>query len=238
MKKIFLTGKILLLITCFCVFTFAENPPQEILDLVIGFIENPSDLFFNLQQDIEDISPVRDKFFSIRTNLFPTLLPTTLGNLSVKFRVNTEKELLPQLNFSFGYGKIFGFSLLPLEQKPESQNYYAAMYISKTFDNHILYIGLKYSESLLFVKLSQPIELIGEEISEINFRAYDIFYFSGISVFVSEKKSIIAQMCYAPKYKKIVGRLGAEFRNLEFGLDIFPEGLFVFHPYWAYHVRF
>jgi hypothetical protein len=45
-------------------------------------------------------------------------------------------------------------------------------------------------------------------------------------------------MGYGLKYKKIVARLSAEYKHLQLGIDIFPEGLFVLHPYVSYIWQF
>lgn len=235
-KNVFL---LFVTLTSFIVLSYSQNIPPEIVDLAVSFLENPSDLFFNLQQNIEDNSPLKNKYFGIRTNLFPTLLPTTLGNLSIKVRFNNETDYIPQIGLAGGYGKMFVLDLIPSDTKPENRNIFASIILSKTFNDHIIFGGLKYSESLLKINFPEPIEFIpGSTMSEINFKMNDIFWYTGILANVSKKKSIVAQMAYSPKYKKIVARLGADYNNLELGFDFFPEGMFVFHPYWAYHWRF
>jgi hypothetical protein len=227
--------------------------PQELIDLGLDFIENPSDLFFNLQQDIEDCSPLPagqlslpKKYFGFRINVLPTFLPTTLGNISFKVRFNNEKEYIPQIGIICGYGKILVLDLIKNLNKdkssdmPEPQNnvYYYGLVLSKTFENTILYFGIKYSEFLLKVKLPEPVEFYGSTLEEINFKAADTFLLTGIMLPVKDNKSIVAQMGYGLKYKKIVARLSAEYKHLQLGIDIFPEGLFVLHPYVSYRWQF
>ncbi len=227
--------------------------PQELIDLGLDFIENPSDLFFNLQQDIEDCSPLPagqlnlpKKYFGLRINVLPTLLPLTFGNISIKARFNKEKDYIPQIGIIGGWGKILILDLIKnlTEDEdveiPEPQNnaYYYGLIISKTFENTILYFGIKYSEFLLKVKLPEPVEFYGSTLEEINFKAADTFLLTGIMLPVKDNKSIVAQMGYGLKYKKIVARLSAEYKHLQLGIDIFPEGLFVLHPYVSYIWQF
>jgi len=251
MKKVF---TFLLIISLFC-FTksFSIDLPQEIIDLGLDFIENPGDLFFNLQQDIEDITPLPagqvnlpKKYFGFRINVFPTLLPTTLGNISLKARFNTETKYIPQFGIVGGLGRILALNMIPAKNdkgeeipKPENNVYYYGLVLSKTFENTILYFGAKYSECMLNVKLPEEVEFYGSTLSEIKFNLNDTFLFTGIMLPVGKKdKTITAHMSYGLKYKKIVARLGAEYKHLQLGLDIFPEGLFVFHPYIAYKWQF
>jgi hypothetical protein len=227
--------------------------PQELIDLGLDFIENPSDLFFNLQQDIEDCSPLPagqlnlpKKYFGLRINVLPTLLPLTFGNISIKARFNKEKDYIPQTGIIGGLGKILILDLIKNLTKdedveiPEPQNnvYYYGLIISKTFENTILYFGIKYSEFLLKVKLPEPVEFYGSTLEEINFKAADTFLLTGIMLPVRKDKSIIAQMAYGLEYKKIVARLSTEYNHLQLGIDIFPEGLLVLHPYIAYRWQF
>lgn len=248
MRKIFVVLVINILLVTFLFSDGVELPP-EIIDLGLNFIENPGDLFFNLQQDIEDCTPLpagqieglNKKCFGFRFNLFPTFLPTTLGNLSLKVRFNKETEYIPQVDIVGGFGKLLVLNLIPSKSKdnkdipkPENNVYYYALVLSKTFENTILYLGTKYSEFSLKVTLPEEIEFYGSKLSEINFNINDTFLFTGIVLPVNGRKRITAQMSYGLKYRKIVARLGAEYNHLQIGLDIFPEGLFVFHPYIAY----
>jgi len=224
--------------------TTLNNLPPELIDFALNFAENPGDLFFSLEQSMEDISPLNNKWFGIRTNIFPTLFPFTLGNLSFKTRFNNETENIPQIGIFGGYGKILVLDLIPKSEDattPESINYYYGITLSKTFEEKsTVYLGAKYSQAMLSVKLSTPVSANNITIfkDEIKFKIDDIFYFTGIAIKTSAKRAVIAQMAYGPKYKKIVARVGVEGPSVEFGLDIFPEGLLVFYPYWAYHWRF
>ncbi|MCS7151357.1 MAG: hypothetical protein NZ928_03100 [Endomicrobia bacterium] len=252
MKKIFTYLFIFyfsLITNCFC----ETQLPQEIIDLGLNFIENPGDLFFNLQQNIEDCSPLpagqitglKNKYFGFGFNLFPTLLPTTLGNISFKIRFNKERNYIPQIGAIFGFGRILALNLIPSKNengdeipKPENNVYYYGLVLSKTFENTVLYLGVKHSEFLLKVKFAEEFEFYGSILNEFNFRINDTFLFTGIMLPTEKKKLIVAQMGYGLKYKKIVARLGAEYSHLRLGLDIFPEGLLVFHPYIAYKWEF
>ncbi|MFN3550345.1 MAG: hypothetical protein ACK4WJ_00825 [Endomicrobiia bacterium] len=253
MKKFLLYFFIVFFLISLFNISYTLDLQQEIIDFGLSFIENPGDLFFNLQQNIEDCTPLpagqieglKKKYFGIRTNVFPTLFPTTLGNISFKTRFNTETKYVPQIGLIGGVGKILALNLIPSKNsdgeeisKPENNVYYYGIVFSKTFENTILYFGTKYSEFFLKVKLPEEIDFYGSTLSEINFNVNDTFLFTGIMLPVDTKKTIIAQMAYGIKYKKVVARLGAEYNHLQIGLDIFPEGLLVLHPYIAYKWQF
>lgn len=225
---------------------FSQNISQELIDLGLSFIENPGDLFFNLQQDIEDCSPLlagqnglEKKYFAFRTNVLPTFLPSCLANIAIKGRLNTETKYIPQVGIVFGVGRWLVLNFVTSSDiKPQDKIIYYGLIFSKTFENTILYCGVKYSQFLLKFRLPETIDFYGSKLSEFNFNMNDTFLLTGIMLPVKRNKSVVAQMSYGLKYKKIVARVAAEHNHLQLGCDIFPEGLFVFHPYISYQWKF
>ncbi|MCX7716690.1 MAG: hypothetical protein N2Z73_04665, partial [Endomicrobia bacterium] len=114
-------------------FSITQDIMSELIDLGLNFIENPGDLFFNLQQDIEDCAPLpagqieglKKKYFGFRVNLLPTFLPFTLGNIALKGRFNTETKYFPQIGVICGFGKILALNFIPnLSPKPQDNVLY------------------------------------------------------------------------------------------------------------------
>ena len=92
------------------------------------------------------------------------------------------------------------------------------------------------------VKLSSAsaIEFGEFRVSELNFKVADTFIFTGLvhQKDINKPSRLIVQMGYGFKYRKITSRIMVSKKHLDMGLDIYPEGLFVIHPFVAYHWNF
>jgi len=239
---------IFLFFTVFLNFLYSDNIPTELINFGLDFLENPSDIFVNIQHNAEDVSPnLEDKTVNLRINLFPALFPTTIENFSLKIKFNKSFSYFPQIDLCGGFGKILALDFLTqdMEEKPQSNAYYYALTFSGKMDEKTrLYLGVKFSEFLLKFKLQQGISEGAFSLKELNFTVNDTFLFSGIELktkknLSGEKKNvIIAQTSYGIKNKKIAARIGWFSEHIELGIDVFPEGLLVFQPFWAYHWRF
>jgi hypothetical protein len=227
---------------------------QDMTAIGLNILTDPSDLFFNLQHDAEDVSPnLAKRRFTTRINMFPSLLPATLGMLTMKIRFTNDSGYMPQIDLVGGYGELLALSMMSSGDKSDSgdsstpkpvskSTYYGLTFTKKLNDKARIYFGMKSSEFALFVKLSEPIS--GTTTDSINFIAKDNFIYSGLELktikaqFNNREQVVIAQVGYGLERKKIVARVGIFSEHVEAGLDIFPEGAFVFHPFWAYHWRF
>ncbi|MFC1501245.1 hypothetical protein ACFL58_02200 [Elusimicrobiota bacterium] len=213
---------------------------RELIDLGLRFLDNPADLFVNLHSNNEDFSPVPSRRNgAVRFNFFPTGFPITWGNLNFKFKVLNDKGKNPQVDIVGMYGDILLLDSLDTDNQPTFSDISLGAVVSKRMNKKTrLYGGIKYSAVQMNVVLSTPSVSGDFEISELDFSISDYFIFTGISHEPIPDKFVTAQVGYGIKYSKIVSRLMVSHKHLDIGIDIFPEGLFVFHPFIAWHWYF
>lgn len=217
---------------------------KELINLGLKFLDNPGDFFFNIHSDNEDFSPVpADRNGTIRTNIFPALFPFTWANLNMKVKLFNEQDVLPQIDIVGQYGDVLALRTISGDVKPSFSDYSGGLVFTKSAaDETKLYFGVKQSNVSMNVKLSSSsaIEFGDFRVQELNFKVADTFIFMGLThqKDINKPSRLIAQTGYGFKYKKMVSRIMLSSRHVEIGLDIFPEGLFVIHPFWGYHWNF
>lgn len=217
---------------------------KELINLGLKFLDNPGDFFFNIHANSEDYSPVpADRNGTIRFNLFPALLPFTWVNLTGKAKLFNEQKILPQIDLIGQYGDMFALRFVSGDVEPAFSDYSIGTVFTKSAtDETKLYCGVKYSNVSMNVKLSSSsaIEFGEFRVSELNFKVADTFIFTGLvhQKDINKPSRLIVQMGYGFKYKKITSRIMVSKKHLDMGLDIYPEGLFVIHPFVAYHWNF
>jgi hypothetical protein len=238
--------KILLLV---CVLTALISPVyssenQQLIDIGLKFLDNPGDFFFNLHTSNEDYSPLpNDENGSIRFNLIPTFLPFTWGNLNLKVNVAQDNGILPQVDLVGSYGDILALKALETSDgiKPEFTDCSVGLVLSKQMNEKTkLFAGGKYSAIQMKVSLSSSSAITSGSfhLDSLDFKVNDTFFFTGISHQSGEDRYVIAQCGYGFTYKKIIARVAVSRKHYEYGLDIFPEGLFVIHPFIGWHWYF
>lgn len=219
---------------------------KEVIKLGLKFLDNPGDFFFNIHNNSEDFSPVlTDRHGSIRFNLFPALLPLSWSNINIKAKIFNEQRdnFMPQIDLIGQYGNILALNFISGDVEPSFTDYSIGTVISRSVtDETRLFGGVKYSNVSMNVVLSSSsiIELGEFRVSELNFKVADTFLFMGIAhqKDLNNPKRLVSQLGYGFKYKKIVSRIMIQRRHLDYGMDIYPEGLFVIHPFVAYHWNF
>ncbi|MFH0947711.1 MAG: hypothetical protein V1833_01755 [Elusimicrobiota bacterium] len=214
---------------------------KELINLGLKFLDNPGDFFFNLHVNNEDFSPVpADRSGTIRFNLFPAFFPFTWVNLTGKAKLFNEQRVLPQIDLVGQYGDILALRFVSGDVKPSFNDYSIGTVFTKSAtDETKLYGGVKYSNVGMNVQFSSAsaIEFGEFRVDELNFKVADVFIFMGLvhQKDVNKPSRLVVQMGYGFKYKKITSRIMLSKKHLDIGLDIYPEGLFVIHPFIAYH---
>ncbi len=214
---------------------------KELVNLGMKFLDNPGDFFFNLHSNNEDYSPLPgDRRGSVRFNFFPTFLPVTWGNLAMKYNVKRESARMPQIDLAGSYGDLLALRAVSAgDVKPSFIDYSAGIVASKAVDSRVrLFGGAKYSVVNMDVEFSTPVVSGEFRMDELKFQVADTFIFTGIAHQPTPTKTIVAQVGYGFRYRKIISRVAVSHKHLELGMDIFPEGLFVVHPFLAWHWYF
>ncbi|MFA5779529.1 MAG: hypothetical protein WC947_05295 [Elusimicrobiota bacterium] len=217
---------------------------KELINLGLKFLDNPGDFFFNIHSNSEDFSPVpADKNGAIRFNLFPALLPFTWANLNLKVKLFNEQKVIPQIDLVGQYGDMLALRFISGDVKPSFIDYSAgAVFTKSATDETKLFGGVKYSNVSMNIKLSSSsaVEFGEFRVDELNFKVSDVFVFTGLThqKNINIPSILVVQMGYGFNNKKIVSRIMLSKKHLDLGLDIYPEGLFVIHPFVAYHWNF
>ncbi len=235
----------------------ADTPqiPQEIIDLGLRFIDNPADFLFDLHSNMEDSVPVPSyRNAQIRFNFFPTFIPFTWAGLNLKIKLLNEREYIPQIDVQGQYGQNIGLTIVSSMMssdssgsseststaKPTLYDYTAALILTKKVDeNSRLFIGPKLSYVNLNFKPSEPIDLGGGlTIGDLNVAATEIFIFGGLEHKLSKDRFVVSQLAYGIKYNKLMARITSSSPHVEVGMNIYPEGVIVIHPFLAWHWYF
>ena len=211
---------------------------KELINVGLKFLDDPGDFFFNLHSDNEDFSPLPSgKRGSIRFNFFPTFFPFTWGNLNLKANVLKDSGYQPQVDLVGMYGDFLALRLMQSgDAKPAFTDYSIGVTASKQANEKTkVFGGVKYSSVNMEVRFSTPVVMGAFEMDSIDFEVSDTFFFTGISHEAAPERIFVAQLGYGFKYKKIISRLMLNYRHLELGMDLYPEGLSVIHPFLAWH---
>lgn len=224
---------------------------KEIVNLGLRFLDNPGDFLFNLHTDNVDFTPViKEKKGTIRTNFYPTIFPATWANLNVKVKIISDggiKPWIPQIDISAQYGRMIAVDVVSNMMTKDStetvkssfQDYCVGIIFTKSVEeNTRLYAGFNYSNAFINVKLGEPIEFGAFKMSELDVGVADYFIVTGIENQLRKDKYVVAHLGYGINQGKIVSRVAWYHKHLELGFNIYPEGLFVVHPFMAWHWYF
>ncbi len=218
---------------------------KELINLGLKFLDNPGDFFFNLHMDNADFSPVpTTKHGDFRWNFFPTTLPFSWVNGNLKVKLLNEKPFVPQIDVVGQYGDMLALHYLPSSDvKPTFKDYSGGLVFSKTVaEGTQFFWGGNISNISMDVKLSSSSQVkFGEfQMTQIKFDVRDTFVFAGLAhqKDPANPTRLAAQMGYGFTYKKVVSRVMISHAHYQWGIDIFPEGLFVLHPFMAWHWNF
>ncbi|MDI6757538.1 MAG: hypothetical protein QME32_05895 [Endomicrobiia bacterium] len=232
----------------------ASIPPWA-LEMATKFLDNPADLLFNLHSDMEDSVPVPSyRRAQLRFNFFPSFIPFAWPALNLKVKVLNEKEYWPQIDIQGQYGqnatvmaaasmmdssKKDGGSSSTDTVKPALYDYTAALIFTKKLsDKTRVFFGPKYSYVNLQIKFSEsPIKDI-PGFTEFNVAQSETFLFWGLEHQTGKDRFVTSQVAYGLQYKKLMARITASSPHLELGMNIYPEGMFVLHPFMAWHWYF
>jgi hypothetical protein len=247
MKKLILTLAVLM---CLNGISFAtidwESKGMQIAGEILA---NPSAFFYDFQQDLEGTTPLPPgKVFSVQTGLFPTLIPMTDLNLSGKYRLHAEGRIapgVPQLDLIGGYCDMLAAKMAAKKSSSidsaKLDGYYMGAILSSSVSPKIrTFWG--YKRSVLAAKIAftagKEVKLMGTSISNIDTGFKDDFLMAGIETPKGVSKVWSMQLDYGLRTQTFSTKLSWSGRFFELGINIYPEGVLVFHPVWNFHVNF
>jgi len=212
-------------------------------------IANPAGFFYDFQQDLESTTPLPPgKRFGVQMGLFPTTIPMTYTNLSLKVRLHGEGRIapgVPQLDLVGGYWDMLAAKMATKDSETIDSakfgGYYAGAILSTSVSPRIrTFWGYKHSQldaKLKFKAGEQP-ELLGTTVNSFDTGFEDDFFIAGIETPKGIGKLWSMQLNYGLKTQTFSSKVSWYGKYFELGLNIFPEGVLVFHPVWNFHLNF
>ena len=235
---------------------FADSVPPFVLDMATKFLDNPADFLFNLHSDMEDSIPVPAyRRAQLRFNFFPSFIPMAWPAFNLKIKILNEREWIPQIDIQGQYGQnaavtVAGNMMQSSKSSsstdtvttPSLYDYtYGIILTKKLSDKTRIFLGPKYSYVNLKAKFDPPIKL--DESGTVKFTEFNIsqgetFLFWGLEHKVAKDRFVASQITYGLTYNKLVARITASSPHVEVGMNIYPEGVFVIHPFMGWHWYF
>ena len=247
MKRLILASAVLL---CLNGISFAAIDWQSKLTQMGGeVLANPSAFFYDFQQDLEATTPLTPgKSFGVQTGLFPTTIPLSYLNASGKYRLHAEGRLapgVPQVDLIGGYWDMLAAKLATKNSNTIDSakfgGYYMGAIVSSSVSPKIrTFWGYKHSvlAAKLKFKPGQEVELLKTKVSSFDSGFKDDFLIAGIETPKGINKYWSMQLNYGVKTQTFSTKLSWYGKIFELGINIFPEGVLVFHPVWNMHINF
>ncbi|PKM98172.1 MAG: hypothetical protein CVU79_04320 [Elusimicrobia bacterium HGW-Elusimicrobia-3] len=219
------------------------------MQMVGEIMANPAGFFYDFQQDLEGTTPLPPgKRFGLQTSLFPTTIPMTYANVSAKVRLHGEGRIapgVPQLDLIGGYWDMLAAKMATKDSdtidKAEFGGYYAGAIMSTSVSPRVrTFWGYKHSvlKAKLDFKAGEEPELLGTKVNSFDTGFKDDFFVAGIETPKGIGKLWSIQLNYGLKTQTFSSKVSWYGKYFELGLNIFPEGVLVFHPVWNFHLNF
>jgi len=212
-------------------------------------VANPAGFFYDFQQDLEATTPLPPgKTFGFQTGLFPTTIPMTYTNVSAKFRLHGEGRItpgVPQVDLIGGYWDMLGARLATKDSETIDSAKFGGYYVGAIASSSVsprvrTFWGYKRSvlEAQLKFKAGQEPDFLGTKVNSFDTGFKDDFFIAGIETPKGVSKLWSIQLNYGVKTQTISSKVSWYGKYFELGLNIFPEGVLVFHPVWNFHLNF
>jgi len=212
-------------------------------------IANPAGFFYDFQQDLEATTPLPPgKSFGIQTSLFPTTIPMTYTNASLKVRLHGEGRMapgVPQLDLIGGYWDMLAAKMATKDSETVDSakfgGYYAGAIMSTSVSPRVrTFWGYKRSvlKAKLDFKAGQEPEFLGTKVNSFDTGFKDDFFIAGIETPKGISKLWSIQLNYGLNTQTFSSKVSWYGKYFELGLNIYPEGVLVFHPVWNFHLNF
>jgi hypothetical protein len=219
------------------------------MQMVGEIVANPAAFFYDFQQDLEATTPLPPgKRFGIQTGLFPTTIPMTYLNVSGKLRLHGEGRIapgVPQVDLIGGTWSMLAAKLATKNSKTIDSASFGGYYLGAIASSSVspkIRTFWGYKHSLLAAKLQfnpgEEMDLMGTKIESIDSGFKDDFLMAGIETPKGINNFWSMQLNYGVKTQTFSSKLSWYGKIFELGINIYPEGVLVFHPVWNMHLNF
>ncbi|MBI4979710.1 MAG: hypothetical protein HZC28_19690 [Spirochaetes bacterium] len=241
----------LLLFCMACLFTFpmlhAQFPtnigiPSWALQLITDFVAKPDEFFIDLQNDIDDhASTIGAQRVQVYTSLFWDL--TTMVNLGLKVHVYDETDYIPRITVGVAGWYAVAFLALPRDiATGRMWGLSPAVSASKTIDENITgFGGFKYMIGNVYMSLGSNIAG-GLSASGVPTSINSVYQaptvFGGFALKTGEKTEAVISGGYIFGKWKPYMQLQYSFPSWNLGVSLYPEAMFVVHPFINFQLKF
>ncbi len=212
-------------------------------------ISNPAGFFYDFQQDLESTTPLPPgKSFGIQTGLFPSAIPMTYANVSGKVRLHGEGRIapgVPQVDLIGGYWDMLAAKMATKDSETIDSakfgGYYMGAIVSSSVSPRVrTFWGYKRSvlKAKLEFKPGEEPDFLGTKVNSFDTGFKDEFLIAGIETPKGVSKLWSMQLNYGLKTQTFSSKVSWYGKYFELGINIFPEGVLVFHPVWNFHLNF
>lgn len=212
-------------------------------------IANPAAFFYDFQQDLEATTPLPPgKTFGVQTGLFPTTVPMTYTNASLKVRLHGEGRIapgVPQLDLVGGYWNMLAAKLATKDSKSIDSARFGGYYLGAILSSSVsprvrTFWGYKRSQlnARLDFKPGEEPDFLGTRVNSFDTGFKDDFFIAGIETPKGIGKLWSIQLNYGLRTQTVSSKVSWYGKIFELGLNIYPEGVLVVHPVWNFHLNF
>ena len=244
------------LILTFLALFIVKSPAFATIDLTSTgmkmageIVANPAAFFYDFQQDLEGTTPLPPgKTFGIQTGLFPTFIPLTYTNVSGKYRLHAEGRIapgVPQVDLIGGYWDMLGAKLATRNSDSIDSARFGGYYVGAIASSSVsprvrTFWGYKHSvlDAKLNFKPGKEVDFLGTKVNSFDTGFRDDFLIAGIETPKGISKLWSIQLNYGLKTQVFSSKVSWYGKYFELGLNIYPEGVLVFHPVWNFHLNF
>jgi len=244
------------LILTFLVLFIVKSPAFATIDwtskgmqIAGEIVANPAGFFYDFQQDLEGTTPLPPgKTFGLQTGLFPTLVPLTYTNVSGKLRLHGEGRIapgVPQVDLIGGYWDMLGAKLATKNSQTIDSAKFGGYYVGAIASSSVsprVRTFWGYKRSVLNAELNftpgQEPDFLGTKVKSFDTGFKDDFLIAGIETPKGVSKLWSIQLNYGLKTQVFSSKVSWYGKYFELGLNIYPEGVLVFHPVWNFHLNF
>ena len=217
------------------------------MQLAGEIIANPAAFFYDFQQDLEGTTPLPPgKSYGFQTGLFPTTIPLGYTNLSGKYRVHAEGRIapgVPQLDLIGGYWNMIWAKMAANQSddidKAVFRGHYMGFILSSSVSPRVrTFWGYKRSQLTANLKLNKTVDFMGVDVDSFDSGFEDDFFIAGIEHPKGLGKLWSMQLNYGIREQIMSAKVSWYGKYFELGFNIYPEGVFVIHPVWNFHLNF
>lgn len=223
-------------------------------------LSNPPQFIYEFQRNMESVNPLPpgkragiNYHFLGGIILVPLPDITSAGNFALKARLHPEGRLypgLPQVDIVGGYWKSLLTGLIEDKNAKETDkdtkvtkadlygSFYGLTFTSSLEPRVRLYWNYKYSDLSIDINLNKTEDILGSRVSSFKGGLTEHTFSAGMEHTYGKDKRWVIEGGYGIKNNLLTAKVSWYRKYFEFGLNIYPESVFVMQPQINFHYNF